>query len=373
MLSMIKNLFRIVRVDRHQRVAVIRNGRFVRLLAPGRHVLWPLGAVVDLVSYDVRAIATRMDRADGVPEQLPDSHVIEVAPHEIALVRLDGVLQDVLSPGRFRVWEAVQGVGIVTVDVMAEPAVLDPRDRVPEAVGLWADEASATPAQAVVLTRDGQPVRRLPQGRFRVWKAGPYALTAVSLALEVVEPAAQDLMTRDEVPVRVKASVSTRIVDPVQALREPQRAQQVYGAVQLALREAVAARTLDGLIEDREALSGELLARVRAALPEVGVAVEAAFVKDVILSAETKQLVSRVSLARKEAEALAITRREEVAATRQQANTAKVLQSNPVLLRLKELEAMTEMVSRIDKLVVVGSPDLVTGPLLRQLADPGEA
>ena len=72
-------------------------------------------------------------------------------------------------------------------------------------------------------------------------------------------------------------------------------------------------------------------------MPEVGLAIEAAWVKDVIFSAETKALLGSVTLARKEAEALAIRRREEVAATRSQANTAKLLASNPVLMRLKEL------------------------------------
>ncbi len=373
MTAIFPTLFRRVRVSRTERVAVIRNGQYDRLLGPGRHLVWTFGAEVDLVTYDLRRVTERIARSDVLPDALPGTRVVAVEGTEIAIVRVDEVVHDVLMPGRYRVWEAVEGVTITPVDVFTEPQPLGARDRMGDAVGPYCSEATATSGQAVVLLHDRQPVRSLPPGRYRVWKAGPYELVPVSLALDVVEPAAQDLMTKDEVPVRIKAAVSTRIVDPVQSLREPRHASQVYGAVQLALREVLAAHTLDGLIEARESLSTDLLARVREALPEVGVAVEAAYVKDVILSAETKALVSRVTLARKEAEALAITRREEVASTRQQANTAKVLAANPVLLRLKELEALSEIASRIDKLVVVGSPDVISGTVVRAIGDVLEA
>ena len=107
--------------------------------------------------------------------------------------------------------------------------------------------------------------------------------------------------------------------------------------------------------------------RAQAALPDLGLEIVQAYVKDITLSADVKAILSRVAVARKEAEALAIKRREEVASTRQQANTAKVLASNPVLMRLKELEALTELAGKIDKVVVVGGTGLTDG--LLRLAD----
>ena len=61
--------------------------------------------------------------------------------------------------------------------------------------------------------------------------------------------------------------------------------------------------------------------------------------KDLVLPGEMKALLNRVIEAQKEAEANVILRREETAATRSMAQTAKVLVENPLLVRLKELEA----------------------------------
>jgi len=352
-----ESIFHWLQVGRTERVALIRDGRFERIVGPGRHLVWTLGSMIELERFDVRAIVQAVGPADPVPLQTPVCEGLVVADGELALVSFAGVFHSVCSAGAYRVWTEVGEVSIETVDTRAPPVKLAADDRLPEGVGTWATEATASADQAVVLLRDGLPVERLEAGRYRTWKGGPWSLRAVSLALDELEVATQDLVTRDEVPVRVKAAVAVRIVDPLRALVEPRHRAQAYGAVQLALREVLASRNLDQLLDDREALSTELLARIREALPEVGLAIEAAWVKDVIFSAQTKALLGSVTLARKEAEALAIRRREEVAATRSQANTAKMLASNPVLLRLKELEAMAEIAARIDKITVVGGID----------------
>jgi len=188
------------------------------------------------------------------------------------------------------------------------------------------------------------------------------------MAMVILDVAAQDVVTRDQVPVRIKPAATYRVTDPVLRVSEPQGPNQAYGAVQQALREVIATRDLETLVTDRDALTNDLLARARAVLPDLGLELERVWVKDVILSGEIKTLVNRVTMARKQAEAYAIKRREEVAATRQMANTAKLLEKNPVLLRLKELEALGELVGKIDKLVVVGGQDLTKQVLLREVS-----
>ena len=81
--------------------------------------------------------------------------------------------------------------------------------------------------------------------------------------------------------------------------------------------------------------------------------------KDVVLPGEMKTLLNRVIEAEKEAAANVILRREETAATRSLANTARVMAENPVLLRLKELETMKEIAGNIDEVrLVVGADGL---------------
>jgi len=73
---------------------------------------------------------------------------------------------------------------------------------------------------------------------------------------------------------------------------------------------------------------------------------------DVILPGDMKELMNKVTEAKKAAEANLIARREETAAMRSQANTAKLLEDNPTLMRLRELEVL-ERVAASGKLNVV--------------------
>jgi len=358
----------LVTIQRFERVAVLRDGAFIRLLRPGRRIVWTLFGLVETIRFDIRQVATPIDGADGLPAALPGTRVVEVGPQERVVLRVDGVVRGVLRTGRWRVWEEVEGVELLAYDTSAEPSALADEDRLlPAIAGEWTEVVS-TRDVAAVLFRDGEPLRELGPGRYRTWAGGPWQLQAVRLDLGVLELAAQDLVTRDQVPVRVKPAAMVRVDQPVRHLAERSGLQHVHAAFHLALREVIAARDFDGLVADRESLSDDLLDRARALLPDVGLAIERAFVRDVILSAEVKAMVSRVTLARKESEAHSIRRREEVAATRQLANTAKLLEKSPVLLRLKELEALGELVQHIDKLVVVGGSDLTGQALLRDLA-----
>ncbi|MEM9874540.1 MAG: SPFH domain-containing protein, partial [Myxococcota bacterium] len=135
----------------------------------------------------------------------------------------------------------------------------------------------------------------------------------------------------------------------------------VYLMVQLAARAYVAGVTLDELLEGREALNAYLAQATAMPAEEIGVRVETVGVKDVILPGEMKDLMNRVIAAEKEAAANVILRREETAATRSLANTAKVMANNPVLLRLKELEAVKEIAGQVGEVrLVVGADGLDT-------------
>jgi hypothetical protein len=90
----------------------------------------------------------------------------------------------------------------------------------------------------------------------------------------------------------------------------------------------------------------------------IGLEVVSLGIRDVILPGEMKELMNKVTEARKAAEATLITRREETAAMRSQANTAKILETNPVLMRLRELEVLERVTDKANLSVVVGEGGL---------------
>ena len=88
-------------------------------------------------------------------------------------------------------------------------------------------------------------------------------------------------------------------------------------------------------------------------------------IKDIILPGEVRELMNRVIEAEKTAQANVIKRREETAATRSLLNTAKLMEDNPTLLRLKELEALEKVSEKVGNVVVANGMDGVLSDLVR--------
>ena len=103
---------------------------------------------------------------------------------------------------------------------------------------------------------------------------------------------------------------------------------------------------------------------MRGRTGELGIELLGVGVKDVILPGEMKDILNSVVQAEKAAQANVIRRREEANATRSLLNTAKLIEESPVLMRLKELEALEKVTEKIDKLTVFGGLDGVMKQLV---------
>ena len=126
--------------------------------------------------------------------------------------------------------------------------------------------------------------------------------------------------------------------------------------MQFAIREAVATRSLDEILAARDTIDQEVRAFVAERARALGAEVGEIGVKDVILPGDVRALLNKVVEAERVAKANLIRRQEETAATRSLLNTAKLMEDNPLLLRLKELEALEKLVEK------VGRIDLHAGP-----------
>ena len=138
---------------------------------------------------------------------------------------------------------------------------------------------------------------------------------------------------------------------------------QRHPETQLALHAIVGVCELDIFLSDNDVVAQEIEQAVRHRAGELGLEVVSVGIRDVILPGDMKDLMNKVTEAKKAAEANLITRREETAAMRSQANTAKLLADNPTLMRLKELEVL-------EKVVISGKMSVVLGE--KGLASPRE-
>jgi regulator of protease activity HflC (stomatin/prohibitin superfamily) len=166
-------------------------------------------------------------------------------------------------------------------------------------------------------------------------------------------------MTADKVTLRLNAVVGYRVADALKAVTAADDARQaLYREAQLALRAVVGARDLDAFLTDKDAVAREVDELLRGRAGELGLEVASVGVRDVILPGDMKDLMNKVTEAKKAAEANLIARREETAAIRSQANTAKLLADNPTLMRLRELEVLEKVATDGKLNVVLGEKGL---------------
>ena len=131
----------------------------------------------------------------------------------------------------------------------------------------------------------------------------------------------------------------------------------IYRELQLALRRAIGTRTLDEVLADKTSVDSVIASGVTEPLAVVGIDIKNVGIKDIILPGEMKDTLNQVVLAEKTAQANNIRRREETAATRSLLNTAKLMEENPLLIRLKELETLEKVTDRVERLTVFGGLD----------------
>ena len=221
------------------------------------------------------------------------------------------------------------------------------------------------PHERVILFVDGIQAEILGPGRHGIHTEGrTVSMIRMDLREQELQITGQDMMTADKVSVRINLLVRYRITDPEQVVRSvPDLHDALYSAAQLASRRNIAATSLDALLEGRNTLGETLLDAIQAQARAWGVELLSFDLKDLILPGPIKEILNQVLQAEKRAAANVILRREETAATRSLANTAKLLDQNPTLLRLKELETMERLAQSVGPITVLAAPDQLLSAL----------
>jgi regulator of protease activity HflC (stomatin/prohibitin superfamily) len=348
-----------VTVKDGERGFLTRNGRLTRVLEPGRYRLFdPWRALAVEVVPAVRSEFSA-ERYAVLKAARPDLaaelfEVVETKANEIAIVSLDGRPANVMQPWQIRVyWKVATHIDVERIDVASEPRV-SPRHlaMTERSRALMVTEAVVENHEAGLLYVEGRLVERLAPGRHAFWNVGrKIEVKRLDLRPQAVEITAQEMLTKDRIALRVTLTAFRRIVDPERVVSTvPDVDAWLYRLVQFAIREAVAGRTLDEVLSAKAALDAELRAYVRERVAESGVEVTELGVKDVILPGEIRELVNKVVEAERVAKANLIRRQEETAATRSLLNTAKLMDENPLLLRLKELESLERLVEKVGRI-----------------------
>ena len=290
------------------------------------------------------------------------AQVLDLKDYERALVWIDGRFSHVLPPGLSAYWTAFRDVKVEVVDarvlrfVHPDLPVILKSAQVERAI-----ECAVVPAGHIgVWFRDGNVVETLAPGRYAFWKhLAEYKVVSVDTRELMLDVAGQEIMTADKVTLRLNALVTYRVADAQMAVGVVDDFRQaLYRETQLVLRALVGGRELDSFLTDKDGVAQELEQGLRRRVSAFGLQIVTVGIRDVILPGEMKDLLNKVTEAKKAAEANLIVRREETAAMRSQANTARLLQDNPTLMRLRELEVVEKMAASGKLTVVLGEKGL---------------
>jgi regulator of protease activity HflC (stomatin/prohibitin superfamily) len=354
-----------IKIRSHEKGLYFRDKEFTGLLDSGRHWLAdPLCRVrVDVVSQrDPWLVHKDLDLIvkSGLPED--EATVLDLKDHERALVWIDGRFERVLCPGLYALWTKFRKVRLEVIDARSirfehpEMNVILSSPGVDKLLETFVVEEGFSG----IFFRDGEYVRTFGPGRYLFWKdAGRMRFQLVDMRENLLDISGQEILTGDKVTLRLNAVAAFRVIDPRKAVCEVENYQQaLYREAQLALRGLIGGRGLDSLLADRETVSRELEENLRKRAAGFGIQLVSVGIRDLILPGEMKDLLNKVIEAQKAAEANLIVRREETAAMRSQANTARLLENNPTLMRLRELEVLERVAGGSELKVVLGEKGL---------------
>lgn len=211
-----------------------------------------------------------------------------------------------------------------------------------------------------LLYKDGKLERVLEAGRYSFWSWERVDVIKVSLREMSHVVAGQGILTSDRIEVRVSLVAQYRVSNPTLAVNSAENySEQLHQELQLSLRDVIAGRTLDQVLDNRSEIAAELLRLTGEPARRYGVELNRVGIRDVVLPGEVRQVMMREVEADRAGRADLVKARHEVAAARARANTAKILAENPEVARLQEIEALVNLAGKSGNVVLLpGLADL---------------
>lgn len=211
--------------------------------------------------------------------------------------------------------------------------------------------------ETALVFRHGRFQRRLEAGKHRFWTSG-HEVHRIDQREQMLLVQGQELLTADQVVLKVSAVATFRVADALTLHRATQdAAAALYSDIQLALRQVVASAAAEAFLQEKAGHGATLLSRVADRAQSLGLKVERLELRDVMLPADLKRSFMSALQQRQEAQAGLEKARAETAALRTLANAAKLMRDNPELLQLRYLQTLQEVGASMGNTLVLGLTD----------------
>lgn len=356
-------MFRKLRINAYQVGLVFENRKLISVLQEG--TFWIFGNKEVLV-YEMNQVFTapielNLLLQNEVLASLLE--VVEVADNEIVLQFVNGNFKEVLTSGRYAFWKGIVKNEFTKVDLSkAEiteniPLVLLENVR----LRTFIRKFQVMNFEKALLFMNGAFVKELGAGTHYFWNnAISVEVKSVDARQQQLEISGQELLTKDKAALRINFFVRYQVTNVIKALVDNKDFEkQLYVLMQLALRAFIGGFTLDELLSRKDTIAKEILENVVAKISDLGLTVSDAGIRDVILPGDMKEIMNQVLVAVKKAQANSIMRREETASTRSLLNTAKLMEENEMLWKLKEMEYVEKIADKIGEITISGGGNII--------------
>jgi len=350
-------------INETQRGFLFKDGVYKKLLIPGKHhisaifgysyALVDIRDSIEIWNTDIEVLLKDANFANSVDR-------IDVPDGFVALHMQDGRVVNTLSSGTYCFWNCYRKNTFTLFDTTN-----------PEITELISVQLASIPdymyrsievekGKVGILMFDGKVERLLKSGRYYFWNSKVnVTCQVVDLRLQQLDVSGQEILTADKVSLRLNFVCTYKITDALKIVSEiKDYKEQIYTMTQLALREYVGKFRFDELLEQKENIASYVLEQLKFKQSDLFVEFTAAGLKDIILPGEIRDIMNTVLVAEKNAQANVIARREEVASTRSLLNTAKLMDENTTLYKLKELECLEKICDKVGN-ISVGNGNLL--------------
>ncbi|MBM9577954.1 slipin family protein [Leptospira sp. 201903070] len=352
-----------MKIKKNQRGFLCKDGEYVRLLFPGNYFSF-FGETIEIHPI-LNPLSSKIDFAflKNDPVLMKELEVIDLKDNEIALLFEEEKFKSVLRTGIHAFWKGVQKLNFITIN-LDDPFIEEGIERSvlmkPEVKDLVASYAIES-YQKGLLFIENSFAKTLEPGNYFFWK-GTKSISVIKADLRQLqtEVTGQEILSKDRIPLRLNFVCQYKITDPIQCLLEIKDYEsQLYIHLQLVLREYIGSLTLDEILIKKEEIGSYVTEKIKTSMPAMGLEILFGGVKDVILPGEIKEILNQVLIAEKKAQANVIMRREETASTRSLLNTAKLMEENTTLYKLKELEYVERISEKISQITLTGGIQII--------------
>ncbi|WP_284652952.1 slipin family protein [Flavobacterium terrisoli] len=352
-----------ITINAYQVGLVFENKKLIRVLQDGTYWLWGNKEVLMYEMKQSFVAPVELTILLQNAELAALLEVVEVADNEIALYFVNGIFKEVLTTGRYAFWKGYVKNEFVKADLskvtITEQIPLTLLENIK--VRAYTRRFNVMNYEKGLLFVNGLFVKELTAGAYYFWQnAIAVEVKNVDVRQQQMEISGQELLTKDKAALRINFFVKYQVVDVMKALvNNKDFDKQLYVTMQLALRAFVGAFTLDELLVRKDAMATSILEESAAKIKDLGLVVSDAGIRDVILPGDMKEIMNQVLVAEKKAQANSIMRREETATVRSMLNTAKLMEENEMLWKLKEMEYVEKIADRIGEITISGSGNII--------------